>query len=222
MSTLDWFRKPVADDPGTLNACYNALDRHVVRGRADEVALVDTETGKPITYARLLTQVAAFGGALKVLGVGPGDPVAWAFTLEPRGIVALLGCLRIGAVPVFGSMPELEAHPSRVVALDWEGHLKQFFPPREGRTIIVGAGDEQVDRPDDVVPWQTIMQAGNAQPAACEEVPGDALLWSTLSTDHDATMGDLEVISAGGEPRDAPRQLLGALLAGNEWSGARP
>ena len=33
-TTIDWFRKP-ADSPadGTLNACYNALDRHVIRGR---------------------------------------------------------------------------------------------------------------------------------------------------------------------------------------------
>ena len=34
---VTWFRAPDGDDPGTLNACYNALDIHVIRGRADEV-----------------------------------------------------------------------------------------------------------------------------------------------------------------------------------------
>ena len=48
---VDWIKKPttVLDDSrppfyrwfadGTLNTCYNALDRHVAAGRADQVAV---------------------------------------------------------------------------------------------------------------------------------------------------------------------------------------
>ena len=35
---VTWFRPPIDGHPGLLNACYNALDIHVVRGRADDVA----------------------------------------------------------------------------------------------------------------------------------------------------------------------------------------
>jgi hypothetical protein len=40
MPDVSWFRAPADDDPGTLNACYDALDIHVIRGRAEEIALV--------------------------------------------------------------------------------------------------------------------------------------------------------------------------------------
>ena len=33
---VTWFRAPSDDHPGILNACYNALDIHVVRGHADD------------------------------------------------------------------------------------------------------------------------------------------------------------------------------------------
>jgi hypothetical protein len=36
---VNWFRAPSDGDPGTLNACYNALDVHVIRGRAEDTAL---------------------------------------------------------------------------------------------------------------------------------------------------------------------------------------
>ena len=46
---IDWIHRPRdsgadgadpgTDPGGTLNLCFNALDRHVVRGLADEVAL---------------------------------------------------------------------------------------------------------------------------------------------------------------------------------------
>ena len=74
-TTIDWFRKPV-DSPadGTLNACYNALDRHVIRGRAEDVALVLGT--RSWTYARLLTEVGALAGVLRAFGTGVGDVVA--------------------------------------------------------------------------------------------------------------------------------------------------
>ena len=58
---------------GELNTCYNALDRHVEDGRADQTALIYdspvTKTVQRFTYRELLNQVARFAGALRNLGV---------------------------------------------------------------------------------------------------------------------------------------------------------
>jgi len=88
---VDWIRKPQrildADRPpfyrwfpdATLNTCYNALDRHVVRGSGDRAALVYdsavTGTKQTLSYAELLERTAAFAGALRGFGVEKGDRV---------------------------------------------------------------------------------------------------------------------------------------------------
>ena len=62
-----------------LNTCFNALDRHVIRGAADRPALIhdsaDDRRAQTYTYAELLTEVAAFAGALRAMGVDKGDRV---------------------------------------------------------------------------------------------------------------------------------------------------
>src|SRR3954467_6851562 len=64
---------------GRLNTCYNALDRHVERGRADQVALIYdspvTGTTKSFTYRELRDEVARLAGALLDQGVEYGDRV---------------------------------------------------------------------------------------------------------------------------------------------------
>src|SRR6476660_7364209 len=68
-----WFRG------GRLNTCHNALDRHVKRGRADQIALIYdspvTATTATFTYRELRDAVARFAGALVAEGVGRGDRV---------------------------------------------------------------------------------------------------------------------------------------------------
>src|SRR5437879_3320619 len=58
---------------GVLNTCYNALDRHVDAGRADQLALIYdspvTETIKRYTYRELRDAVARFAGALVRQGI---------------------------------------------------------------------------------------------------------------------------------------------------------
>ena len=90
-SAIEWITEPttVLDDTnppfyrwfrgGTLNTCFNALDRHVRDGRGEQVALIYdspvTSTVETISYAELLTRVATFAGALDSLGVTKGDRV---------------------------------------------------------------------------------------------------------------------------------------------------
>ncbi len=93
---------------GKLNTCYNAVDRHVAGGRANQPAIIYdspvTGTTRTITYAELQDQVARFAGVLVKAGVGVGDRVIVYMPMVPETAVAMLACARIGAIHsvVFG------------------------------------------------------------------------------------------------------------------------
>jgi propionyl-CoA synthetase len=93
---------------GRLNSCYNALDRHVDRGRADQLALIYdspvTGTAAAFTYRELRDEVARFAGALAAQGVQKGDRVVVYMPMVPEALIAMLACARIGAIHsvVFG------------------------------------------------------------------------------------------------------------------------
>ncbi len=91
-----------------VNGCYNAVDRHVENGRADQLAIIHdspiTGTQQKITFAELQTRVAQLAGALAAQGVETGDRVIIYMPMVPEAIEAMLACARIGAVHsvVFG------------------------------------------------------------------------------------------------------------------------
>ena len=93
---------------GEVNTCYNALDRHVEGGRADQLALIYdspiTGSMKKYTYKELRDEVALFAGALLAQGVNRGDRVIVYMPMVPEAAVAMLACARIGAIHsvVFG------------------------------------------------------------------------------------------------------------------------
>jgi propionyl-CoA synthetase len=93
---------------GKMNTCYNAVDRHVENGRADQTAIIYdspvTNTIKKITYKELQTTVATFAGGLASLGVKKGDTVVIYMPMIPEAAVAMLACARLGAIHsvVFG------------------------------------------------------------------------------------------------------------------------
>jgi propionyl-CoA synthetase len=97
-----------------LNACYNALDRHVEAGRGAQAALYYdspvTNAKRTITYQELLDETAALGAVLADLGVVPGDRVLIYMPMIPEAIAAMLACARIGAVHsvVFGGFAAKE------------------------------------------------------------------------------------------------------------------
>ncbi len=98
----EWF----AD--GVVNTCYNAVDRHVENGRADQAAIIYdspiTDSKETITYAQLKDRVAQLGGALQAQGITKGDRVIIYMSMTPEAIIAMLACSRIGAIHsvVFG------------------------------------------------------------------------------------------------------------------------
>ena len=114
---------------GTLNTCFNAVDRHVRDGRGEQPALIYdspvTGSQRVLTYQELREEVACFAGVLQRLGVAAGDRVVIYMPMVPEAVVAMLACARIGAVHsvVFGGFAAQElaariedAQPAAVVS----------------------------------------------------------------------------------------------------------
>jgi len=117
---IDWYQRwhTILDDSNapiyrwfagaTVNTSYNALDRHVDGGRADQLALIYdspvTNTIKKYTYRQLRDEVARFAGVLVNLGVAKGDRIILYMPMVPEAVIAMLACARIGAIHsvVFG------------------------------------------------------------------------------------------------------------------------
>jgi acetyl-CoA synthetase len=109
---LHWFKEPSEDvdesDPpfykwfqdGTINACYNCVDRHVEAGNGERVAFHwrgEEGEEEDITYADLHRDVQRLANALKDLGIRKGDIVGIFLPMIPEVLVAMLACARIGA-----------------------------------------------------------------------------------------------------------------------------
>ena len=93
---------------GMANTCWNAVDRHVLAGRGDQLAIIHdspvTHLKKGITYKELQTRVASLAGALKAKGITKGDRVIIYMPMIPEALEAMLACARLGAIHsvVFG------------------------------------------------------------------------------------------------------------------------
>jgi acetyl-CoA synthetase len=99
---LDW-QPPFAKwfIGGKLNACVNAVDRHVDAGKGDKVAIHWVGDGerdtRDVTYADLKREVCKAANALTDLGVGAGDRVTIYMPMIPETVVTVLACARLGA-----------------------------------------------------------------------------------------------------------------------------
>ncbi len=98
---IRWF------EDGTLNACYNCVDRHL-ESKGDHVAIIwegdDPSEDLKITYSELHQKVCKFSNALKALGAKKGDRITIYMPMIPEAIISMLACARIGAIHsvVFG------------------------------------------------------------------------------------------------------------------------
>jgi len=208
-AAIDWIEpwEKVLDDSrppfyrwftgGRLNTCYNALDRHVDGGRADQPALIYdspvTDTVKTFTYRELRDAVARFAGALAAEGVGKGDRVVIYMPMVPEAVIAMLASARLGAIHsvVFGGFAANElasriedARPKVVVSASCgiePGRLVAYKPlldaalamvdPTPQRCIILQRPMLHADlHPGRDIDWEDAAAA--ARPAAC--VPVDA------------------------------------------------
>ena len=98
---INWF----AD--GSLNAAANCLDRHLAE-RGDQTAIIwegdEPDQQRHISYKELHEDVCKFANVLKANGAKKGDRITVYMPMIPEAAIAMLACVRIGAVHsvVFG------------------------------------------------------------------------------------------------------------------------
>jgi propionyl-CoA synthetase len=207
-SAIDWITPParVLDDSippfyrwfegGRLNTCYNALDRHVIGGRADQPAVIYdspvTGTKRTYTYADLLELVARFAGVLRGLGVEKGDRVVVYLPMVPEAVVAMLACARIGAVHsvVFGGFAPAElaariddARPKVIVSascgieptrvVEYKPMLDAAIDRAEHKPsacVILQRPQAVAEMGERDIDWAVAMRHGAVPPAECVPV----------------------------------------------------
>ncbi|SPF75506.1 Acetyl-coenzyme A synthetase [Aliiroseovarius pelagivivens] len=220
----EWF------SDGMVNTCYNAVDRHVENGRADQVAIIYDSpiTGRQskTTYAELKSRVEKVAGALVEKGVTKGDRVIIYMPMVTEALIAMLAVTRIGAVHsvVFGGFASNElavriddAKPKAIIAASCglePGRVVAYKP------LLDGAIDLSEHKPDftlilqreehiaDLIDGRDFDWAemeANAAPAACVPVEGN----------HPAYV--LYTSGTTGQPKGVIRHTGGHLVALN-WT----
>ena len=142
---LDWTNPPFAKwfVGGKLNVAYNCLDRHVLAGNGDRVAInFEGEPGdsRIFTYAELLAEVSKAANTLTDLGVKSGDRVAIYLPMIPEAVISMLACARLGAAHsvVFGGFSADALH-SRII-------------DAEARVVITADGSYRRAKPTSLKP----------------------------------------------------------------------
>ena len=170
---LDWDDAPVARwfADGKLNVAYNCVDRHVIDGHGDQVAIHwEGEPGdsRAITYAQLLSEVSQAANYLTELGLRAGDRVAIYMPMVPEAIVSMLACARLGlthSVVFAGFSPSAlrqridDAQARLVITTDGQWRRGKSAPLKEAvdEALIGGAHSVEhvlvVRRTAVEVPW---------------------------------------------------------------------
>ena len=239
---IDWHKKPTfalnhSNAPlyewytdSFVNTCFNAVDRHVKNGRADQTAIIYdspvTEKKLHITYKDLLEKTSLLAGALINKGITKGDRVIIYMPMVPEAIIAMLACARIGAIHsvVFGGFASNElavriddAQPKTILAASCgiePGRIIEYKP------LIDEAIELSEHKPECVV----ILQRPEAQASL---MPGRDFDWEEFQLDAkpaDCVMVEgnhpayiLYTSGTTGAPKGVVRPTAGHLVA-LHWS----
>jgi propionyl-CoA synthetase len=150
---------------GEISTTYNCVDRHVISGNGDRVAICwdspVTQQKEQYTYKQLLHEVETLAGVLREEGVRKGNVVLIYMPMVPAALFAMLAIARLGAIHavVFGGFsPAALAQridASRPVAImtascGIEGNKK----PTGYKTMIEEAVQKSAHKPARTIVWQ--------------------------------------------------------------------
>src|SRR3954470_20602415 len=165
---LDWSNPPFAKwfVGGRLNVAYNCVDRHVEAGHGDQVAYhwegePDGDT-RTITYAQLKDEVCKAANALIELGVQTGDRIAIYMPMIPETVIAMLACVRLGALHtvVFGGFSST-ALSDRILDCDAHVGITSDGGYRRGAaSALKPAVDEALEKCPDVTSVLVVRRTG--------------------------------------------------------------
>ena len=186
---------------GQLNVAYNCLDRHVLGGKGDKVAIHwEGEPGdtRTITYQQLLDEVSQFSNVLKDLGVERGDRVNIYLPMVPEAVVAMLACARIGAAHsvVFGGFSSQslsdrinDAEAKVLITADGGYRRGEVFPlkpaaddacadaPTIEHVVVVKRGGNDVDMEEGRDHWYHDLMEGASTDCPAEPMDSEQLLF---------------------------------------------
>ncbi len=149
---------------GTMNTCYNAVDRHVEKGHGARAAIIYdspvTGTKATLSYSDLQEATALFAGILTENGVTKGDRVLIYMPMIPEAAIAMLACARIGAIHsvVFGGFAARElatriddARPKIIVSASCGIEISRIV---EYKPLLDEAIDLASHKPDHTIIYQ--------------------------------------------------------------------
>ena len=156
---LDWSDAPFAKwfVGGSLNAAHNCVDRHVLSGHGDQVALLaeyEDGTDARYTYSQVKDEISRMANVLESMGVATGDRVAIYLPMIPEAVFAMLACARIGAPHsvVFGGFSAdalrsriEDAQAKVVITADGQFRRGKALPLKAAVDAALASGADSVD-----------------------------------------------------------------------------
>lgn len=102
---FSWF------ETGKVNIAHEAIDRHVLAGKGDKIALKysDSKREEDYSFSEMKALSDRFGNVLRKLGVQKGDRVFIFLPRTPEFYISFLGILKVGAIagPLFEAFMEV-------------------------------------------------------------------------------------------------------------------
>ena len=191
-ATFDWHNCKGEIDyftDGTINAAFNAIDRHLHKGRANKVALYAiNEAGQleKFTFQEIASASNKLAHALRALGVKKGDRVFVFLPRIPELYISTLAIAKLGAIagPLFSAFgpdalrdrlvdSEAKVIITNTILKEKLTEILEQLPNLEN-IIVVGGSEEDLKKSE--ISYEKLVSQASTD-AICEALPEDHPLY---------------------------------------------
>ncbi len=188
-SYADMIRDFAWDIPETFNFSADVFDRWA--GEGDGLALIWANAAgeeKSFLYSEMARLASRFANVLRAAGIGKGDRIIVMLPRIPEWMVAIVGALRIGAIPI----PCVEMLTARDLDYRVEnsgasavvcrsGHVQKFVATRDRLRLALALGGSE-----GWTDYETVMTAASEQcePAQIASEDPAIMYYTSGSTGH--------------------------------------